>query len=329
MYRIDWKRLALFAGAVTLAILLIRGCVYAQRRGNRAANAGTDERGGRQFVLRVDADGAVREMALDDYLFGVVAAEMPAAYEEEALKAQAVAARTYTLYRMEHGGCARTGADVCTDSGCCQSYADADELRRRWGENGALYEDKLKSAIRATEGEVLLYGGELPETLYHAASGGVTEDSENVFAAARGYLRSVESANESGSAHLTDTFSFTREEFAAALNRAFPGAKLTAAALEKDVEVLSRFTSGRVDAVRLGRVRATGRQVRAALGLSSAWFTLEFRKNGVKVSTRGYGHGVGLSQAGANGMAQAGASYAEILAHYYTGTTLTSLDRLT
>lgn len=162
----------------------------------------------------------------------------------------------------------------------------------------------------------------LIEALYHAASGGKTEDSENVFASAQPYLRSVNSANEVGASHMTDEERLSRKSFIKTINAVWPEAKLKDSKLEEQVEVTARFASGRVQAVRLGGASATGRELRGALELYSAWFTLDITKSEVVIKTKGYGHGVGMSQAGANGMAREGAVYEEILAHYYSGVSI-------
>lgn len=269
-----------------------------------------------------DENDRVLSMRLEEYLCGVVAAEMPASFEEEALKAQAVAARTFTLRRLPACGgtpCGRCGADVCTDSTCCQSYRSAEQLASKWGADAAYYSARVEEAVYSTAGEVATYEGALIEALYHSTAGGMTESSENVFASAQPYLVSVESPGEEGSAHYRDSITFPRKSFITKLNAAFPRAELSAKKLEVQVEITARFASGRVKTVRLGKVEVTGRQFRKALDLPSANFTIEFVGEDVRVSTKGYGHGVGMSQYGANAMAKEGSDYRAILQHYYTG----------
>ena len=324
MEHINWKRVFSIAGLIILLILLLRGCMFAC-----TAPEGEAERpkpGKERLVIVYDTDSKKNvSMPVETYLERVVAAEMPASFHVEALKAQAVAARTYTYKRMADGGHAHN-AQLCTDSTCCQAYDSDADCRKKWGASYEANMKKIRTAVEETAGEVLEYNGALIEALYHAASGGQTEDSENVFAAARPYLRGVESENEVGSSHLQDEERMTRKEFAAAINKKFPKAGLKAASLEKQVTIEDRFESGRVETIRLGKVEATGRELRGALELRSAWFTIEFGKEDVVINTRGYGHGVGMSQSGANGMAQEGKGYREILKHYYTGVEIVNLE---
>lgn len=321
MVRINWKRLFVLAGIAGFLILLMRGCVIACTDKKNQSGGGEEVRieAGREITLYNKQSKQKEKIGIEEYLTGVVAAEMPASFHMEALKAQAVAARTYTLSRLKNGGCT-SGCDLCTDSTCCQAYNTDEQCRKKWGSNYAANINKVREAVSETTGEALYYNGELIEALYHAASGGKTEDSENVFASARPYLRSVDSENEVGSSHIADEETLTRKEFVKAVNAAWPKAKLSANKLESQVEITERFESGRVKSIRLGGATATGRELRGALELRSAWFYMKFTKSDVIIDTRGYGHGVGMSQSGANGMAQDGSTYKEILKHYYTGT---------
>lgn len=164
-------------------------------------------------VLR--ADGSVEEMALDDYLTGVVLAEMPASFEDEALRAQAVVARTYAVRAHLRGG-KHDGAAVCTDSGCCQGYLPPDDYIAGSGTQAGV--DKIRSAVTATSGEVLTFDGELIEATYFSCSGGSTEDAAAVWGTDVPYLRATESPGEEGATHFTDTVDFTAEEFQSLLS---------------------------------------------------------------------------------------------------------------
>ncbi|MEL7601520.1 MAG: stage II sporulation protein D [Bacillota bacterium] len=322
---INWKRVFVLAGIAGFLILLLRGCVFAcQDQQNIGDREEVQIQTGREITLYLHETGQRETLPLEQYLVGVVAAEMPASFHIEALKAQAVAARTYTLTRL-NGGCS-SGCDVCSDSTCCQAYDTDEACRKKWGSNYAANIQKIREAVIETGGEALYYDGKLIEALYHAASGGMTEDSENVFASARPYLRSVDSKNEVGSSHITDEERLTRKEFVKAVNATWPKAKLSADKLEDQVEIKERFESGRVESIRLGGVTATGRELRGALELRSANFTITYTKSDVIIDTRGYGHGVGMSQAGANGMAEDGATYQEILKHYYTGVEIEKIN---
>ena len=319
--KILWGRVLLLSVAVGLAVASVRGCVMA-RRGEAGVSmpvAADDPIPIRVYDTR--AEETVTR-TLEEYLVGVVAGEMPASFPLEALKAQAVAARTYTLYHALHGGCAAHDAMVCTSSACCQAYADETRLRERWGKDYKENLRKITQAVQETAGEVLLYDGEPIEALYHSASGGGTENAEDVYKSARAYLRAVQSSAEAGTARIVGEKTFTAEEFIACIEKKRPGAKLTKSGLAGQLEILSKSESGRVLRMRVGSAEMTGRELRGALSLDSALFTFRVSGGQVTVYTRGYGHGVGMSQTGANVMALGGRTYDEILLYYYTGVTL-------
>jgi len=275
-------------------------------------------------ITMFDADaGELRDLPLEEYLIGVVAAEMPASYHEQALCAQAIAARTRVvagLRRLGGAGCsAHPGADICSDSAHCQAWAGAEALRARWGLEYAANLRKVSAAVRNTSGQVMTYAGEPILVLYHAVSGGATEDVEHVFAQALPYLRGVDSPGEESASRYESGQRFSYQEAADALNAAFPGAGLTAANLPGALNVLGRFGSGRVEKLRVGSTTVEGTAFRRALGLFSTNFTLDFKSGELVIRQRGYGHGVGMSQAGADAMARAGYGYEDILRHYYSG----------
>jgi stage II sporulation protein D len=270
--------------------------------------------------LRVHRAGKIQEMEMEAYIRGVVAAEMPIDFEIEALKAQAVAARTYAVHQMNQKGCSRhPGADICTDSGHCQAYASDEALKKRWGQSYAANYEKLFKAVDATQGRVMTYQGQVIEAMFHSTSGGHTEDVEQVYAQALPYLRGVESAGEEGAPKFHSEARFSRDELNRALSD-YKGAHLSAdRPLLDQVKILSRTPGGRVKDFQAGTARLTGTQVRRALGLNSANFTLSQQDGELLFSMTGYGHGVGMSQVGANAMAQRGKSWMEILRWYYTG----------
>ena len=267
--------------------------------------------------------GSITVMPLESYVCGVVAAEMPAAYHIEALRAQAVAARTRACYQMKNGGCGtHTGADICADSACCQGYAGTAACREKWGAEFEAYRDRIIEAVRATKDELLTYEGEIITVLYHAISGGMTESAETVFAQAVPYLVSVESkGEESARGFIKDSY-FSFEEAASLLNAAFDSLSCTADQVRRTLTVGEHTSSGRVKTLLIGDRALDARAVRQALELRSTWFSLTMDGEGVTFHQRGYGHGVGMSQAGANGMAADGADYRSILLHYYPGVIL-------
>ncbi len=337
-WRIDIKRFILLLLALSLAVLAIRGCVFARKCGDKDDD-GCDsdclkiEPGDKSKSVYIDvfdrSSGKKLHMELEDYIGHVVAAEMPASFKDEALKAQAVAARTFAVRRMKlfgGTGCSN-GCDVCTDSTCCQAFLSSDSMRSRWGGDYDEYRSKVMSAAENTSGIIAVYDGKPIEALYHSTSGGYTEDSQNVFSQAQPYLKSVCSPGEEDSSKFSSVTEISRSRFAKAINASCKKAGLSASKLEKQVSIVSRFDSGRVKSVKVGGAVMSGREFRTALGLNSANFTLEFAEKKVRIKTIGYGHGVGMSQQGANAMARDGATFDEILTHYYTGIELTDISR--
>ncbi len=276
--------------------------------------------------------GRTVSMSLEDYLVGVVAAEMPANFADEALKAQAVAARTRAVASMRAlggpGCAAHPNADICGDSTHCQAWDDEKTLRQRWGDGYEGYLAKIQRAVHATEGEIITYDGQPIEVLYHAISGGQTEDVEHVFAQALPYLRGVTSPGEEQASRYESEQRFNLADAAQRLNTALPKAKLTAQALSSQLAVVDRFDSGRVRTVRVGKTACDGRALRTALGLYSTIFSFSFTKDELVVNQRGYGHGVGMSQTGADAMADTGSDYREILLHYYAGVRIAQISSL-
>lgn len=274
-------------------------------------------------TLRVKgSDGQVTEMDLNQYLWGVVAAEMPASFSQEALKAQAVAARTYTLYKIQSGGNHGDTADICTDSTCCQAYISEEQARNNWGKNADAYERKIEEAVTATDGQAILYGGVPILAVFHSSSAGLTRTAGEVWQNDLPYLQAVESPEPGDSIpNYYSRVEFTAEEFRNAFAAAYPEADLSGdpSTWLKDAVVDS---AGSVSTVRVGGVTVKGSTLRSILGLRSACFEWEVQDGKLVFFVTGYGHGVGLSQYGANQMAADGADYREILTHYYTGVTV-------
>jgi len=259
-------------------------------------------------------------MTLEGYVAGVVAAEMPAQYHMEALKAQAAAARTRALWQMENGGCSRhAGADICTDSAHCQGYATPAQCRERWGASCGAYRERILQAQQNTRGEVITYEGDLITVLYHAISGGKTEDAAMVFSRSVPYLKSVVSTGEETTRGYQQEKHLSYEEAAGMLSSIVA---VSAQELRRTLAIGGYTESGRVKSIQAGDQTIDAQAFRKALGLRSTWFSLSMDEGGITFQQRGYGHGVGMSQAGANSMAAAGSTHAQILAHYYPGTVL-------
>ncbi len=260
-------------------------------------------------------------MDLEEYVVGVVAAEMPVRYDFEALKAQAVASRTYTLYGVLHGGCqTNPDADVCTNSKCCQAFSSHDRMQQTWGDDYVKNYNRVAQAVIETAGEVITYDGKIADALYHACSGGRTEDSENVYANALPYLRGVDSPYEEPMR--TEDVPIGFDALIALITEKYPESGVTEDNAAEEIGIAETYGSGRVKTLRLGKTVITGKQARNLFDLRSTMFTVTWSEDGIVFHTKGYGHGVGLSQNGANGMAKHGASYREILLHYYTGVTI-------
>jgi len=250
------------------------------------------------------SNGTVITLSLEEYLIGVVGAEMPASFPIEALKAQAVVSRTYALKKIESGG-------KLTDTVSTQSYKDNSELQKMWGSSYNTYYQKVKTAVESTNGLAIYYQGNLIDAVYHSTSNGRTQDSVLVWGNDIPYLKSVDSSWDKNA---SSYFREVSQDFNNVL-------RILGLDINGDIsfEILSRDSSGRVLEVRVGNKTFSGVDFRNLLGLRSADFDLVLKDNNLIITTRGFGHGVGLSQYGASGMAKSGYNYEQILKHYYTG----------
>ena len=265
------------------------------------------------YVPVLSTEGEVTRMKLNDYLTGVILAEIPADFESEAKKAQAVVARTYTI-RANERRTKHQDAAVCTDSVCCQGYISPENYLASGGTQEAV--DQAGNAVTETGMNVLTFEGELIEATYFSCSGGSTEDAVAVWGTDVPYLRATDSPGEENAAHYTDTVTFTLEEFASALAMDLKGDP------ESWLGQVTYTAGGGVDTMVIGGVTFKGTALRKILGLRSTAFTMTAGEDSITVTTRGYGHRVGMSQYGADAMAVTGSAYDEILAHYYQGTSL-------
>ncbi|MBO4331444.1 MAG: stage II sporulation protein D [Oscillospiraceae bacterium] len=296
--------------------LIRRAGLWLEKGGEESADLAAE-------VLLITADG-VEKKDMRSYLVGAVAAEMPASFMPEALEAQAVAARTFTYYRMTCGQIHENGA-VCGDPGCCKAYMDTERLKERWGDKWRENLRKVERAVERTDGEILVYDGQPVFAAFHSSSCGSTEDSENVWSGALPYLRAVESPEKAENVpgyYSEVTLSF--DEFRRAAESGYPQAELSC---EPDgwLAGAEYSTTGRLKSVSLGGVRLSGTQLRRLFGLRSTAVIWELEEDGVHFHVSGYGHGVGMSQYGAEAMAREGEDHEAILAHYYTGTQLEKL----
>lgn len=266
--------------------------------------------------------GKVEEISAYDYVVGAVSAEMPATFEPEALKAQAVAAYTYAVRQAEKAKASPDeslcGAYLSNDSSKYQAYFTENQTKQYYGENYEEYIKKIKKAVSEVEGEYLVYEDEPIIAAFHSLSTGKTETAENVWGGDIPYLVSVESEYDSKSPKYTEIYEFTDSEMKELLETAFDGIELN----EKPEEWLTDDNlsdAGNVLSLKAGNREVTGQEIRSALSLRSASFEIEY-DDGFKITTKGCGHCVGMSQYGANEMAKTGKNYKEILEHYYKGT---------
>ena len=265
-------------------------------------------------VAVLTADDCVEFMELDDYLLGVVLAEMPASFEMEALRAQAVVARTFTCKGMQtsrHGQAA-----VCTQASCCQAYISADEYIRNGGTEANV--QRVKGAVDSTCNQVLYYEDELIVATYFSCSGGRTEDAVAVWGTQVPYLQATDSPGEEDASHYMDTEIFDVDRFE----------QLLGGTLDGGIGSVTYTAGGGVETIEIGGITYTGIQLRQKLGLRSTAFTISIAADKVSVTTKGYGHRVGMSQYGANAMAASGSGYEEILCYYYKGTNLGLIDEM-
>jgi stage II sporulation protein D len=284
-----------------------------------------------EIVVYDTRNQQVHNMPLEEYVKGVVAAEMPAEFHIEALKAQAIASRTYAISRaisFPDGHPDHIEAPICTGVHC-QAYLTQEELEslhpNDWMEK---YWSKIEEAVDSTAGQVIYYNDEIIETPYHSTSGGMTEDALNVFAVDKPYLKSVESPYEEEAPKFKALVSLTGDEFVSKLKGKYPSANITKENLGDKIKLVEKTPSGRIKKLAIDGTVINGREIRELFELNSTNFTISYnpKTNIVDIETTGYGHGVGMSQWGANGMAKNGKDYEEILKHYYTGIRIGIID---
>lgn len=254
------------------------------------------------------SNGSVINLNMTDYLIGVVSSEMPASFNLEALKAQSVLARTYALKAKQTG-------KKLTDTVSTQSYIDIDQMKNKWGKSFNTYYNKIKNAVENTNGEYLSYNGNYIEALYHSTNNGKTESSLDVFGNYYPYLISVSSEYDKNASSYLRTINMPLDTISNKLGLSLNN--------DSVISILSYTDGGNIKEININGNNFSGKKVRELLGLRSADFDISISDNNANITTKGYGHGVGMSQYGANGMANAGYSYKDILSHYYPGTTLT------
>ncbi len=274
------------------------------------------------IVVLNNYDSVIDRFELEEYLNGVVAAEMPYSYSEEALKAQAVAARTFAVSRARglYGNFSEHfGADVCTDSSHCQGWISKEEFLENRGNEEAW--QKISEAVASTKNMVMTYAGELINPLYHSNSGGATENIEAVWSnlGEVPYLKSVYSTDESMYNEFEKSTVFKWDEIKKKAKNKYPKIEFKNDP-KLDLEVISYSSGGRIGKIRLGSEEMLGTEFRELLQLRST--NLEFKltdENTLEIISKGFGHGVGMSQCGADALGNKGFTYKEILEFFYTG----------
>ena len=252
-----------------------------------------------KLALKDTSTGEIKNIELEDYIVGVVAGEMPASFNEEALKAQAIASRTYAMYKMKNSN---GTYDLVTDK-TNQVYITEDKMKSLWQENFDYYFEKIKKAVYDTKDLIMTYNGDIILSLYFARSNGKTEDAIAVFGSNEEYLKSVESPEES----LTSEVTISKDEFCNKIN-------ISCDAI--NISNVLKSSSGRINSLNINGKTFKGTEIRTLFDLKSTDFDISIGSE-IKFVTKGYGHGVGMSQYGANKLAQNGKNYEEILKHYY------------
>lgn len=263
--------------------------------------------------------GEIEEVKLDEYIACVVSAEMPVEYELEALKAQAVVARTYTIYKITTSK-KHKNADVCDKSTCCQAWISREERFKRWkDEEKENNWNKIIQAVNETVGKIITYEGKPINAFFHANSGGKTQIPLYVWGGSGyPYLQIVETAGEEYYSQYSSEVKFSKDEFIEKVRKEYEDFKIDFKE-ENCIEILERDKSDRVLTIKLGNLKLSGVETRTLLGLRSANFTFEISEKKILFKVIGYGHGVGMSQTGADSLAKQGKNYEEIIKHFYVG----------
>lgn len=262
--------------------------------------------------------GNTEQVNIDDYLCNVVSAEMPADFEIEALKAQAIVARTYTIYKILNKK--HENADICDDSTCCQAWISKEDRLARWEESKRENNwQKINDCINSTKGKIITYNNQPINAFFHSNSGGVTEIPVNVWGGTGyPYLQSVETSGEDAYNQYASEVTFTQEELINKLKQKYSDISIDFSN-ENEIKILEYTESTRVKTVKFGNHEISGVEARTLLGLKSTNFEITKDGDNIKFSVKGYGHGVGMSQTGADSMAKQGSTAEDIIKHFYAG----------
>ena len=264
--------------------------------------------------------GAIEEIPLDEYLYGVVSAEMPADFEIEALKAQAIVARTYTIYKIMQNQNKHENAHICDDASCCQAWITKEERMEKWDEDKRENNwNKIIFAVNETKGKIITYEGTPINAFFHSNSGGATEPPINVWGGSNyPYLQTVETSGEEEYSQYSSEVELTKEEFIEKMKEKHADFNINFDD-ENSIQVLEYTSGGRLKNIKIGNYNLSGVEVRSIFGLKSANFIINLDNEKIAFKVTGYGHGVGMSQTGADSLAKQGYNYEDIIKHFYTG----------
>jgi stage II sporulation protein D len=266
----------------------------------------------------------IEEIPLDEYLYGVVSAEMPADFDIEALKAQAIVARTYTIYKIIENNSKHENATICDDSSCCQAWISKENRLARWDEDKREENwNKIVLAVNSTKGKIITYNGNPINAFFHSNSGGTTEAPVNVWGGSGyPYLQTVETSGEDGYEQYSSEVEVSKDEFVSKIKSKYADFSINFEE-SNNIEVKEYTSGGRIKTIKIGNHSFSGVEIRTIFGLKSANFIIDVGES-VKFKVTGYGHGVGMSQTGADSLAKQGYTCEEIINHFYTGVNIIS-----
>lgn len=264
-------------------------------------------------------NNTIEEIALDEYLYGVVSAEMPVDFDIEALKAQAIVARTYTIYKIQQNQSKHGDAHICDDSACCQAWINKEDRFARWDEDKREENwNKIVLAVSQTKGKIITYDGKPINAFFHSNSGGSTEAPVNVWGGSGyPYLQTVETSGEDGYSQYSSELEISKEDFISKIKEKYSDFNIDFNNQEC-IKIIEFTSGGRIKTIKIGNHNFSGVEVRTIFGLRSANFSIEINDN-IKFNVTGYGHGVGMSQTGADSLAKQGYGCEDIIKHFYTG----------
>ena len=277
-------------------------------------------------LLHADTN-EVEEVALDTYLCNVVSAEMPVDFEKEALKAQAIVARTYTIYKINNKK--HDNADICDDSTCCQAWISKEDRLSRWADNKEEKWAKIEECVNETKGKIITYNNQPINAFFHSNSGGKTELPVDVWGGGTNmpYLQVVETSGEDGYTQYNSEVELTNEEVLEKLKTKYSDIQIDFNN-EEDIKILEYTTSGRVKTIKFGNYEISGTEARSIFGLRATNFQITKTEGKVKFTVVGYGHGVGMSQTGADSMAKNGSTAEDIIKHFYVGVEIKEVNSI-